>query len=183
MNASRLNFVHDWSSTMGLHDCSNWSCCHQLSYRVIPTNLLLLNSYNLFIYTRAWSFCFLTWFCGFCLSCKTVMLLPFETFEHEKSLDHTLPGPLTLFAKVKSLCNGELDICLSLVLSVAIEDGWEFLPILIALLFASIQQQCIWLQTASGTLCYENGSFHKVTRTSYDPGHPWYAQEQPEPSW
>jgi hypothetical protein len=69
------------------------------------------------------------------------------------------------------------------VLSVAIEDGWEFLPILIALLFASIQQQCIWLQTASGTLCYENGSFHKVTRTSYDPGHPWYAQEQPEPSW
>jgi hypothetical protein len=38
------------------------------------------------------------------------------------------------------------------VLSVAIEDGWEFLPILIALLFASIQQQCIWLQTASGTL-------------------------------
>jgi hypothetical protein len=71
------------------------------------------------------------------------MLLPFETFEHEKSLDHTLPGPLTLFAKVKSLCNGELDICLSLVLSVAIENGWEFLPILIALLFASIQQQCI----------------------------------------
>jgi hypothetical protein len=71
------------------------------------------------------------------------MLLPFETFEHEKSLDHTLPETLTLFAKVKSLCNGELDICLSLVLSVAIEDGWEFLPILIALLFASIQQQCI----------------------------------------
>ncbi|KAL3577091.1 hypothetical protein D5086_022374 [Populus alba] len=71
------------------------------------------------------------------------MLLPFETSEHEKSLDHTLPKTPTLFAKVKSLRNGELDICLSLVLSVAIEDGWDFLPILIALLFASNQQQCI----------------------------------------